>query len=92
MERSLRLALDLREYLSAQGDEVVVVDADSSDRLLMLLLEKRGREVLDRHPAGPGMGRPPRIASVARRFLEMVEGNGQAGEAPALTAHEAAIG
>lgn len=87
IERSRELVEELARYLEAQADEVVVVDPDSSDRLLMLLLEKRGQEVLERHPAGPGLGRPPRIASVARRFLEMTErpaheGNGQPVEAP----------
>jgi hypothetical protein len=73
IERSRELAEALAQYLVAHADEVVVVDPDSSDRLLMLLLEKRAQEVLDRHPAGRGLGRPPRIASVARRFLELTE-------------------
>jgi ppGpp synthetase/RelA/SpoT-type nucleotidyltranferase len=54
-----------------EGDEVVRrVEAASSDPLLMLLLEKRADEVLARHPGGRGRGRPPRIASVARRFKD----------------------
>ena len=33
--------------------------------MLMLLLERSAREILDRHPGGRGQGRPPRIASIA---------------------------
>lgn len=53
------------------GDGVVHLARDSSDPLLMLFLEKKAGNVLDRHPGGRGQGRPPRIASAARRFLEM---------------------
>ncbi len=79
VERSRALTERLREYLAVQADEVVVVDPESSDRLLMLLLENRSTDVLERHPAGPGLGRPPRIASVARRFIEMTEAENLSG-------------
>jgi hypothetical protein len=80
VRRSRTLTERLARHLEAHADEVVVVDPDSSDRLLMLLLEKHGKEVLDGHPAGRGLGRPPRIASVARRFLEMIEDDGSASD------------
>jgi hypothetical protein len=61
---------EFQQYL--EGDEVVRrVEPDSSDPLLMLFIERYGDRVLERHPGGRGMGRPPRIASVARRFIEM---------------------
>jgi hypothetical protein len=54
------------------GDDVVRrVDAASSDPLLMLFLDQFAQAVLERHPGGRGKGRPPRIASIARRFIEM---------------------
>jgi hypothetical protein len=58
----------------------------------MLLLEKRGPQVLERHPAGPGLGRPPRIASVARRFLEMTEEVARDGDGHLAEASEPAGG
>jgi ppGpp synthetase/RelA/SpoT-type nucleotidyltranferase len=70
-QTSLELAERLKHHLEERQDEVVSVDPGSSDRLLMLLLLDRAQAVIERHPAGRGQGRPPRIASVARRFLEM---------------------
>ena len=49
----------------------VEVDADSSDCLLVLLLDKHVKEVLANHKVGRGRGRPPRIYSVARGFQTM---------------------
>jgi ppGpp synthetase/RelA/SpoT-type nucleotidyltranferase len=72
-ERAADLLDRLQGHLDAKEDSVVRVDPESSDRLLMLLLESQAQEVLDRHPAGRGQGRPPRIASVARRYVDMVE-------------------
>lgn len=55
-----------------EGDEVVRrVESSSSDPLLMLFLDQYADKILERHPGGRGKGRPPRIASIARRFLEM---------------------
>jgi ppGpp synthetase/RelA/SpoT-type nucleotidyltranferase len=42
-----------------------------ADVLLMALLRNSSQEILNRHPAGRGQGRPPRIAWLARRYLEM---------------------
>lgn len=72
-ERASTLLVRLQAYLDETDDGIVrQVDSDSSDGLLMLLLDGQAAEVLERHPAGPGLGRPPRIASVARRYLEML--------------------
>jgi ppGpp synthetase/RelA/SpoT-type nucleotidyltranferase len=71
-ERSRELLDRLQRYLHDSRDTTVrFLDPDSSDVLLMLLLERRAQDVLDRHPGGRGQGRPPRVASVARRFLEL---------------------
>lgn len=47
------------------------VEPETSDRLLVLLLERRCKEIVERHPGGRGMGRPSRLVYLARRFLEM---------------------
>jgi hypothetical protein len=56
---------------AADDDRAPALDPDTSDRLLVLVLQRFAREVVDRYPAGRGLGRPPRIASIARRFLEL---------------------
>jgi ppGpp synthetase/RelA/SpoT-type nucleotidyltranferase len=61
----------LKSYLEKSGDHVVMVDPATSDRLAMLLLEKKVDDLLQRYPAGRGMGRPMRLVSLARRFKEM---------------------
>lgn len=71
--RATQLLQDLREYLRERQDDVVELDERTSDPLLMLYLERHAQAVLDRHPAGPGRGRPPRISSVARRFKERAD-------------------
>lgn len=70
VERAYELLEAFQEHL--EGDDVVRrVEPSSSDPLLMLVLEKHADDVLRRHPGGRGRGRPPRIASIARRFIEM---------------------
>lgn len=44
-----------------------------ADVLLLALLRDSAREIVDRHPAGQGHGRPPRIAWLARRYIRMRE-------------------
>lgn len=58
-------------YLQHKNDVTVWIEPESSDQLLVLLLEKRLTQVLEQHPTGRGMGRPPRIASFAKRFQDM---------------------
>jgi ppGpp synthetase/RelA/SpoT-type nucleotidyltranferase len=80
VKRAYELLAAFQEHLG--GDDVVRrVEASSSDPLLMLLLEKHASDVLTRHPGGRGRGRPPRIASVARRFIEMQEQGAEDGAA-----------
>jgi ppGpp synthetase/RelA/SpoT-type nucleotidyltranferase len=73
-DEATKLLGDLQAHLAQKQDTVVgTLDANSSDLLLMLLLKNQAQAILDRHPAGRGRGRPPRIASVARRYQEMAE-------------------
>jgi ppGpp synthetase/RelA/SpoT-type nucleotidyltranferase len=70
-ERSATLLTQLQQYIVQQNDETVQIDPDSSDALLVLLLDACLEQVLELHPMGRGMGRPPRIASFATRFKQM---------------------
>lgn len=58
-------------FMQEKDDTTVWIETDSSDQLLVLLLEKYLSQVLEKHPTGKGMGRPPRIASFAKRFQDM---------------------
>lgn len=67
------LLMDLEDFCNKEQPIVVTVDFQSSDRLLVLFLEKYASQVEFRHPAGPGCGRPARIRSLATRFRKMIE-------------------
>lgn len=69
--RSAHLLGQLQQYLEQQHDDTVQVESQSSDSLLVLLLDTHGDQVLGQHPMGRGRGRPPRIASFANRFKQM---------------------
>jgi ppGpp synthetase/RelA/SpoT-type nucleotidyltranferase len=81
-ELSATLLAALQQYLVNHHDDVVELQASSSDPLLMLLLNDRLDQVLARHPMGRGRGRPPRIASVAARFRDMREQHNAANQPP----------
>lgn len=68
--RAQQALVAFETYLTDRGDDVVRIDTRSSDVLLMPFLERHADEVLERHPAGRGRGRPPRIASAARRYKD----------------------
>ncbi len=70
-ERGRSLVDEYTKYVEDCGDAITELDAASSDPFLMLVLEKRADTIYERHPTGRGQGRPPRIVSVAKRFLEM---------------------
>jgi len=53
------------------GREPGYLARNGADVLLMALLRDSSQEIVDRHPAGRGQGRPPRIAWLARRYLAM---------------------
>jgi ppGpp synthetase/RelA/SpoT-type nucleotidyltranferase len=67
-------ALQLLSKLDAhlvQHDERISLDKESSDLLLMLLLDKHADAIVEAHPSGRGKGRPSRLVHIARRFQEM---------------------
>jgi hypothetical protein len=70
-ERSAALLAQLQRFMQQQNDETVQIEPNSSDALLVLLLDTHLDEALSLHPMGRGMGRPPRIASFATRFKQM---------------------
>lgn len=71
--RSTELLRQMEEYLQQHHDDAVEVEPQSSDALLMLVLDSHCDQVLREHPMGRGRGRPPRIASFATRFKQMKE-------------------
>jgi ppGpp synthetase/RelA/SpoT-type nucleotidyltranferase len=70
-ERSNALISELMEYMGTYPSGRFVLDPISSDQLLVLLLDKHVEKVIDRHPAGRGLGAGPRIRSIAARFYEL---------------------
>jgi ppGpp synthetase/RelA/SpoT-type nucleotidyltranferase len=70
-DKAETLLQQLIKHMQAHNDVTVWIEPESSDQLLVLLLEKHLDEILARHPTGRGMGRPPRIVSFAKRFQDM---------------------
>lgn len=68
-------------YMRERGEFDFQLDCRSSDLVLALILEKHAKQIEANHPAGRGMGRPPRIRSIATRFLDFKQQ--QAPNAPA---------
>lgn len=59
-----------------QGEKDTIKLSDvSSDLALMIVLESRAQAIVDAHPAGRGIGRPPRISSIARKYLQLPDPN-----------------
>lgn len=69
----LQAAVDgFNQWLQSNGGrEPGYLARNGADVLLMALLRDSSQEIVDRHPAGRGQGRPPRIAWLARRYLAM---------------------
>jgi ppGpp synthetase/RelA/SpoT-type nucleotidyltranferase len=68
--KALALAEDFARWLKTNnGTEVI--EPDTSDRLLMLLLDKYGPTIVEAHPVGRALGRPNRLVYFARRFEQM---------------------
>jgi ppGpp synthetase/RelA/SpoT-type nucleotidyltranferase len=72
-EKSSQILHQLHGYLAGIGDDAVRVEPESSDALLVLLLDKKLDNVLENNPMGRGKGRPPRIGRIASRFKAMKE-------------------
>ena len=71
-EDATALVDQLSQFIRNRNDDKVVLDPESSDLMLMLLLKNRIDDVLSLHQLGRGAGRPPRIASVATRYRDML--------------------
>lgn len=56
--------------LRAGGHTRHALEPSSSDLLLVLLLPKLARKIVENHPADRGIGGPPRIAWIAARYEE----------------------
>lgn len=54
-------------------DQEYLLDADSSDLILIKILNKHARKIEENHPAGRGRGRPLRIRSIATRFQQFIK-------------------
>lgn len=70
-DKAKTLIENLITYMQEKNDTAVWIEEKSSDQLLVLLLDKHLKRVVERHPMGRGAGRPPRIASFAKRFQDM---------------------
>jgi ppGpp synthetase/RelA/SpoT-type nucleotidyltranferase len=57
-------------YVEGNQETDFLLDGESSDLILSLLLDKHAVDIEENHPTGRGMGRPPRIRSIASRFKE----------------------
>ena len=71
-EDATALVDQLSQFIRNRNDDKVVLDPESSDLMLMLLLKNRIDDVLSLHQLGRGACRPPRIASVATRYRDML--------------------
>jgi ppGpp synthetase/RelA/SpoT-type nucleotidyltranferase len=65
------------QYLADQGQQDYALDEESSDLILILLLQKFAERIEANHAASRGMGRPARIRSIAMRFRQYLEQEGQ---------------
>ena len=81
-EESSQILQQLRAYLAGIGDDAVLIEPESSDALLVLLLRKRLDDVLENNPMGRGKGRPPRIGRIASRYKAMKDAAAQTGAPP----------
>jgi hypothetical protein len=64
---------EFNQYLAKKGEQDFSLDAESSDVILIFLLDHFAEQIEENHPAGRGMGRPPRIRSIATRFRQYSE-------------------
>jgi ppGpp synthetase/RelA/SpoT-type nucleotidyltranferase len=69
-ETGSKIIEDFNAYITNKGDMDFLLDKQSSDLVLALVLDKCAAKIEENHPAGRGLGRPPRIRSIATRFLE----------------------
>jgi len=80
-ERSARLLEDFRAYCERKGYGDSIPDRNSSDVLLMLVLDRYEGESPKEGLLGKGLGVPSRIRRMAERYRGYLEESGSAGEA-----------
>ncbi len=68
--RAKQKIFQFNQILRNKGHEDYSPNEDSSDLVLVLLLERFAQKIEENHQAGRGVGRPPRIASIAKRFRQ----------------------
>lgn len=61
---------EFNAYLIASNKLDWLLDAQSSDLILVLLLDRFAGQILANHPTGRGKGRPPRIRCVAACYRD----------------------
>lgn len=69
-ERSLFDLRALSTSLQQQGETRYLLEENSADRLLVLLLPKVAQHIVSNHPTGRGVGGPTRISWFATRYLD----------------------
>ncbi|WP_242371156.1 GTP pyrophosphokinase [Anaeromyxobacter sp. SG26] len=69
-ERSLTELRTLSTSLQQRGETRYVLEENSADRLLVLLLPKVAQHIVSNHPTGRGVGGPTRISWLAARYLD----------------------
>jgi ppGpp synthetase/RelA/SpoT-type nucleotidyltranferase len=69
-ERSLAELRTLQSLLQQRGDTRYLLEENSADRLLVLLLPKVAQHIVSNHPTGRGVGGPTRISWLAARYLD----------------------
>lgn len=69
-DRSLAELQDLSASLQQRGETRYVLEENSADRLLVLLLPRLAQHILSNHPTGRGVGGPTRISWFAARYLD----------------------
>jgi ppGpp synthetase/RelA/SpoT-type nucleotidyltranferase len=69
-ERSLAELKALQNSLQQRGETRYVLEENSADRLVVLLLPKVAQHIVSNHPTGRGAGGPTRISWFAARYLD----------------------
>ena len=69
-DRSLAVLREFSASLQRRGETRYVLEDDSADRLLVLLLPKVAQHIVSNHPTGRGVGGPTRISWFAARYLD----------------------
>jgi hypothetical protein len=76
-ERSLSEIQEFRSALLQRAETRYVLDDNSADRMLVLLLPKLAKHIVGNHPTGRGVGGPTRISWLAARYLELIASAGK---------------